>query len=121
MSKSLGNGIGLRDSDGQIAAKVRAARTDARRLITFEPDRRPEVANLVRIAALCAGRDPVALADEIGGGGAAALKAVVVDSITALLAPIRERRAIERVSSRCGSWSLPTGTRSALQNSTSAA
>src|SRR6266540_2951448 len=29
MSKSLGNGIALRDSDDQIAAKVRAARTDA--------------------------------------------------------------------------------------------
>src|SRR6266540_2045114 len=43
MSKSLGNGIALRDSDDQIAAKVRAARTDAVRLITFEPDRHPEV------------------------------------------------------------------------------
>ncbi len=94
MSKSLGNGIALRDSDDQIAAKVRAARTDAVRLITFEPDRRPEVANLVRIAALCAGRDPVALADEVGAGGAAALKAVVVDSVSAFLAPIRERRAM---------------------------
>ena len=93
MSKSLGNGIALGDSDDQIAAKVRAARTDATRLITFEPDRRPEVANLLRIAALCAGRDPVALADEIGAGGAAALKSLVVDSVSAFLAPIRERRA----------------------------
>jgi len=93
MSKSLGNGIALRDTDDQITAKVRAARTDAMRLITFEPDRRPEVANLVRIAALCAGRDPVALADEIGAGGATALKALVVDSVSAFLAPIRERRA----------------------------
>src|SRR6266550_1485108 len=93
MSKSLGNGIALRDTDDQIAAKVRAARTDAMRLITFEPDRRPEVANLVRIAALCAGRDPVALADEIGAGGATALKALIVDSVSAFLAPIRERRA----------------------------
>jgi tryptophanyl-tRNA synthetase len=66
----------------------------ATRQIMFEPDRRPEVANLVRIAALCAGRDPVALAEEIGGGGGAALKRVVVDSVSAFLAPIRERRAL---------------------------
>jgi tryptophanyl-tRNA synthetase len=66
----------------------------ATRQITFEPNRRPEVANLVRIAALCAGRDPVALAEEIGGGGGAALKRVVVDSVSAFLAPIRERRAL---------------------------
>jgi tryptophanyl-tRNA synthetase len=94
MSKSLGNAIALRDTDDEIVVKVRAARTDAERLITFEPDRRPEVANLVRIAALCAGRDPVALADEIGKGGGATLKRVVVDSVSAFLAPIRERRAL---------------------------
>ena len=31
------------------------------------------------------------------------------------------RRAMTRVSSRCGSWSCPTGTRFALQNKMSAA
>jgi tryptophanyl-tRNA synthetase len=94
MSKSLGNAIALRDDDDEIAAKVRAARTDTERLITYEPERRPEVANLVRIAALCAGRDPVALADEIGCGGGAALKRVVVDAVSAFLTPMRDRRAM---------------------------
>ena len=93
MSKSLGNGISLRDSTDEVAAKVRAARTDAERIITFEPDLRPEVANLLRIASLCAGGDPVGIADQIGSGGAAALKALVIEAVDAFLAPIRARRA----------------------------
>jgi tryptophanyl-tRNA synthetase len=94
MSKSLRNGIALRDSDDDVARKVRAARTDAERLITFEPERRPGVANLLRIAAVCSGRDPVDLADEIGCGGAAELKRVVTDSVNGFLAPMRRRRAL---------------------------
>ena len=94
MGKSTGNAISLRDTGDEIATKVRAARTDAERLITFEPDRRPEVANLLRIAALCAGQDPGALADEIGLGGASALKSVVAEAVDAFLAPIRQRRAL---------------------------
>lgn len=94
MSKSLRNGIALRDSADDVARKVRAARTDAERLITFEPDRRPGVANLLRIAAVCAGRDPVDVADEIGCGGAAELKRVVTDSVNGFLAPMRRRRAL---------------------------
>lgn len=92
MSKSLGNGIALRDSDDAIAAKVRGARTDAERLITYEPRRRPEVANLLRIAALCSGQEPASLASGIGSGGAAALKAVVIEAVTSFLAPMRQRR-----------------------------
>ena len=92
MGKSLSNGIALRDTEDEVATKVRAARTDSERVITFEPDRRPDVATLLRIAALCTGQDPVAVADEIGAGGAAAFKGVVVDSVNALLAPMRERR-----------------------------
>jgi tryptophanyl-tRNA synthetase len=93
MGKSLGNGISLRDTEDEVVAKLRAARTDTERFITFEPDRRPEVANLLRIASLCAGGDPVALADEIGNGGAVRLKARVAEAVNAFLTPIRERRA----------------------------
>jgi len=93
MGKSLGNGISLRDSADEVAAKVRSARTDSERHIAFEPERRPEVANLLRIAGLCAGRDPSDLADEIAGGGAAMLKRVTADAVNAFLDPIRRRRA----------------------------
>lgn len=93
MAKSQGNGICLRDTADEVALKVRAARTDAERDITYEPDRRPEVANLLRIAGLCIGQDPACVADAIGGRGAAALKRVVTDAVNTFLAPIRRRRA----------------------------
>ena len=93
MGKSLGNGISLRDDPDDVVAKIRAARTDSERHVTFEPDRRPEVANLLRIGGLCAGSDPAELADEIGDGGAATLKRVVADAVNAFLEPIRIRRS----------------------------
>lgn len=94
MGKSLGNGISLRDEPDDVVAKIRAARTDSERRITFEPDRRPEVANLLRIAGLCAGRDPDELAGELGDGGAAALKRTVADAVNAFLEPIHARRSM---------------------------
>ena len=92
MSKSLGNAIALNDSRDTIAAKLRGARTDSERTITYEPNRRPEVAALLTIGALCAGRTPAELADAIGDGGGSALKATVLDAVDGLLAPIRARR-----------------------------
>jgi tryptophanyl-tRNA synthetase len=93
MSKSLGNAIALSDPPDVIATKIRAARTDSERTITFEPDRRPEVANLLRIAALCSGADPVALAADIGEGGSGALKGVATDAVVEFLRPMQNRRA----------------------------
>ncbi len=93
MSKSLGNAIALGERRDVIAAKIRAARTDSERTISYEPDRRPQVADLLRLAALCSGSTPEAVAADVGTAGAAALKSVVVEAVDALLAPVRERRA----------------------------
>ncbi|MEO7262105.1 MAG: tryptophan--tRNA ligase [Jatrophihabitantaceae bacterium] len=93
MSKSLGNGIALSDSPDEVAAKIRGARTDSGRRISYQPQNRPEVANLLTLAGLCQGVDPVLIAERIGTGGAAELKRVVTDSVNDLLAPIRARRA----------------------------
>ena len=71
MSKSLGNAIALSDDRATRSPPRSArARTDSERTITFEPERRPEVANLLTIAALCSGRTPEAIAAEVGAGGA---------------------------------------------------
>lgn len=93
MSKSLGNGIALADSPSEVAAKVRVARTDSERRISYEPQRRPDVANLLTLAGLCLDEDPSSVAERIGAGGAVELKRVVTDSVNALLEPIRARRA----------------------------
>ncbi len=93
MGKSLGNSVPLRASADETAQLVAKATTDSQRLITYEPERRPEVSNLVLIAALCRDQDPDALAEEIGDGGAIALKAAVTDALNERFASLRARRA----------------------------
>jgi tryptophanyl-tRNA synthetase len=93
MSKSKGNVINLRDTSDETAARIRAAKTDAERHITFEPERRPEVANLLAIAALFRGESPSELAEEIGDGGARRLKEVVTEAVNEGLAGHRAGRA----------------------------
>ena len=72
---------------------IRGAKTDSIRRISYDPAARPEVSSLVLLAALCLDRDPVTVADEIGDGGAAALKRVVTEAVNERFAPIRARRA----------------------------
>ncbi|MFE7038270.1 tryptophan--tRNA ligase [Streptomyces atratus] len=93
MSKSRGNSIALGATADETARLIKGAKTDAERHITYEPETRPGVASLVLLAALCLDRDPHAVAEEIGGGGAAALKRTVTDAVNSRMAPIRARRA----------------------------
>jgi tryptophanyl-tRNA synthetase len=93
MSKSRGNAIALSASAAETARLIRGAKTDAERHISYDPQRRPEVASLLLLAALCDGRDPREVADGIGAGGAAALKELVTAAVNETLAPIRARRA----------------------------
>ena len=93
MSKSRGNTIELGMTADATAKIVKRAVTDSDRHITYDPQGRPEVANLLLLAALCTGRTPQSWADEIGDGGAGRLKAVVTEAVNATFAPIRARRA----------------------------
>jgi tryptophanyl-tRNA synthetase len=93
MAKSRGNSVPLTATADDTARLIGRATTDSERLITYEPARRPEVSNLVLIAALCRDEDPRAVAAEIGSGGAKALKAAVTAAVNDRLAPIRARRA----------------------------
>jgi tryptophanyl-tRNA synthetase len=93
MSKSRGNAIALSLTADETAQRIRHARTDSQRRITYEPESRPEVSNLVRLAALCQDRDPHEVADEVGDGGAAALKRLAIEAVNEFLRPIRARRA----------------------------
>ncbi|MBW3086074.1 Tryptophan--tRNA ligase 2 [Austwickia sp. TVS 96-490-7B] len=93
MSKSRGNTIELGMSADETAKRLKRAVTDSDRHITYDPQNRPEVANLLLMAGLLSGRDPEMLAEEIGDGGGARLKAVVTEAVNEHLAPIRARRA----------------------------
>ena len=112
MSKSRGNVIELRATPDQTAALIRRAKTDTDRTITYDPGARPEVANLLLLAALCTGGQPSEIAASIGSGGAGALKAVVVEAVNEHLRPLRQRRAElawgpQPLAGRARSWERP--------------
>ena len=94
MSKSRNNAVALRASADQTAALVKKARTDTDRQITYDPQRRPEVSNLLLLASLCTGEPPDGIAMRIGDGGSGALKTLVIEALNETLAPIRARRAV---------------------------
>jgi tryptophanyl-tRNA synthetase len=92
MSKSRNNAILLGATAEETAALVKRATTDSERRITYEPERRPEVANLLFMAGLALGESPESVAERVGDGGGGALKALVTDAINDRFAPIRARR-----------------------------
>ncbi len=93
MSKSRGNTVMLTMSEKETEKQIKRAKTDSERMIAFDPDARPEVANLLTITAECTGGDPRAIAEEIGDRGAGALKVMCAEALNEHLRPLRERRA----------------------------
>ena len=93
MSKSKGNVIELGMTADETAKLIKKAKTDADRHITYDPVNRPEVSNLVMLAAVSSGRTPEQVAEEIGDGGGGGLKKEVTEALNEHLAPIRARRA----------------------------
>jgi tryptophanyl-tRNA synthetase len=92
MSKSGRNAIAIGAGEDETARLIRSARTDSERVVTYEPERRPEVANLVLLTALCLGRTPESVADDVGAGGAAALKRLCADAVNERFRAVRARR-----------------------------
>jgi tryptophanyl-tRNA synthetase len=92
MSKSRNNSIFLSASADETEKLIKRATTDAERTITYEPERRPQVANLLFLISLCTGESPSAIADQIGDGGGGALKKRLTEALNETLAPIRQRR-----------------------------
>jgi tryptophanyl-tRNA synthetase len=92
MSKSRNNAIMLGATEDETAQLLKKAKTDADRNITYDPTNRPEVANLLLLCSLCTGKDPVAIAAEIGDGGGGKLKNMLTELLNEYLRPLRERR-----------------------------
>jgi tryptophanyl-tRNA synthetase len=92
MSKSRSNAIPIGASDDETARLVRSARTDSLPGVSYEPEHRPQIANLLRLAGLCQDRTPQEIASEIGHGGATALKRFLTEALNERLRPVRARR-----------------------------
>jgi tryptophanyl-tRNA synthetase len=93
MSKSRGNAIAIGATADETARLITAAKTDADRHITYDPVGRPEVSNLVLLAALCRGEEPEGVAAEVGAAGSAALKRVTIEAVNERFRAVRARRA----------------------------
>lgn len=92
MSKSYGNAISISMTPEETAKRIKKSQTDGERIITFDPENRPGVSGLLSTAAICTGRDPREIADEIGMGGSGALKKYTTEAVNNRFAEIRERR-----------------------------
>ena len=93
MSKSRNNAIMLKMTAQETAKAIKGAKTDPDRHISYDPQNRPEVANLLRLVSICTGEGPEAIAERIGDGGGGKLKAEVTEALNSYLAPMRERRS----------------------------
>lgn len=93
MSKSRNNAIMLGATADETAKLIKKAKTDTERHITYDPDNRPEVANLLLLCSLCTGREPAAIAAEIGDGGSGKLKSLLTETLNEYLKDIRAKRA----------------------------
>lgn len=92
MSKSKGNVIELGMDADTTAKLIKKAVTDSDRHITYDPENRPEVANLLMLVSLCTGREPAEIAEAIGDGGGGGLKKLATEAVNEFFAPIRARR-----------------------------
>ena len=92
MSKSYGNALSISMTPEEPAKRIKKSQTDGERMITFDPENRPGVSGLLSTAAICTGRDPREIADEIGMGGSGALKKYTTEAVNNRFAEIRERR-----------------------------
>ncbi|MDN5558374.1 MAG: tryptophan--tRNA ligase [Ruaniaceae bacterium] len=92
MSKSKGNTIELGMDADTTAKLIKRAKTDADSHISYDPEARPEVSNLVLLAALCLGRSPEDVAEELGDAGGGGLKKLVTEAVNETFAPVRARR-----------------------------
>ncbi|KAJ3023936.1 Tryptophan--tRNA ligase, mitochondrial [Thoreauomyces humboldtii] len=82
--------INLDDTPDQIRSKIRRATVDSIRGITYDPERRPGVANLVNILSSMCGETPEEVAKRFEGAGNEKFKEEVAEAIAERLGPIRE-------------------------------
>lgn len=92
MSKSLNNAIYLKDSPEETTEKIKTAKTDSERTVSFDPKKRPEISNLVLIYSLIHNLEPKEATKDLGNINYSAFKAKLAKDLNKYLAPIRQHR-----------------------------
>jgi tryptophanyl-tRNA synthetase len=98
MSKSSKNErsrILITSSPKEIKQRIMGAVTDSLNTVTYEPEYRPGVANLLELLAQCSAEPttPADVADSLAGAKLGDLKTHCAEAVTAELSGIRERFA----------------------------
>lgn len=94
MSKSdpdIRSRIDLTDSPEQIHAKLKKSITDSTAAVTYEPETRPGISNLLALYRVLTGGDMDAVVEEVKNMDKVTFKARLADVLIELLRPIRER------------------------------
>jgi tryptophanyl-tRNA synthetase len=94
MSKSASspNGIiDLLEDPARSAKKIRSAVTDTGREITYDPEAKPGIANLLTIYSALSGRSIENLVDAYAGHGYGDLKKDLAEIVTGFVRPVQER------------------------------
>lgn len=105
MGKSLHNAIYIKMTADETAQLIKRAKTDSEINISYDPNNRPEVANLLRLYSLCTGVSPETIANQIGAKGASALKKNLTEVVNEYFRPMRERRK-EYVGDKAFIWKI---------------
>ena len=92
MSKSLGNAIYLKDTPEDTLKKIKKAKTDSIAGITYDPEERPEISNLLRLYALTQEKSIPDVAGEVESMRTGDFKLHLAESLNAYLSEFRERR-----------------------------
>jgi tryptophanyl-tRNA synthetase len=93
MSTTLGTEPGtlyIRDSDEEMAKKIKRAVADSGREVVRAPDK-PGISNLIEVMAVLRGVEPEAVEAEFAGQGYGDFKQAVAETVVGALAPVRER------------------------------
>lgn len=91
-SSSTPNGlIDVLDEPNRTAKKIRSAVTDSGSEIVFDPEKKPGVANLLRIHSALSGTDIPALEGQYAGRGYGDLKKDLAEVVVEFVTPFRER------------------------------
>lgn len=94
MSKSDDNQkatIYMLDDPKQIEKKIKSAVTDSEGIVTFDPENKPGVSNLLTIYSSCSNRSIEELVSEYRGKGYGEFKSDVAQAVVQTLQPIQEK------------------------------